>query len=39
MQGIADGAGVNFNDILLINTYDDMLQIAGCSSMVIPKKE
>ena len=38
MQWIADWAGVNFNDILLINTYDDMLQIAGCSSMLVPKK-
>jgi len=39
MQGIADWADVNFNDILLINTYDDMLQIAGCSSMLVPKKD
>ena len=39
MQWIADWAGVSFNDILLINTYDDMLQIAGCSSMIVPKTE
>ena len=38
MQWIADWAGVNFNDILLINTYDDMLQIAWCSSMIVPTK-
>ena len=39
MKWIADWAGVSFNDILLINTYDDLLQIAWCSSMVIPKKD
>jgi len=39
MQWIADWAGVKFNDILLINTYDDMLQIAGCSSMIVPKTD
>lgn len=39
MQWIADWAWVSFNDILLINTYDDMLQIAWCSSMIIPVKD
>ncbi len=39
MKWIADWAGVNFNDILLINTYDDLLQLAGCSSMIVPKKD
>ena len=38
MKWIADWAWVDFNDILLINTYDDLLQIAWCSSMIIPRK-
>lgn len=27
MQGIADGAEVDFLDVLVINTYDDLLNI------------
>jgi predicted choloylglycine hydrolase len=33
MKGIADGAQVKYSDILLINTYDDLLYLAGCSSI------
>lgn len=39
MKWIADWAGVTFNEILFINTYDDLLQVAACSSMIIPKKK
>jgi hypothetical protein len=34
MQGIADGAGVRYADILLINCFDDLQYLAGCSSAV-----
>ncbi len=33
MQGIADASGVKYSDVLLINTYDDLLYLAGCSSI------
>ena len=33
MKGIADGANVDYADILLINTYDDLLYLSGCSSL------
>lgn len=39
MKWIADWSWVSFNDILLINTYDDLLNIAGCSSMILPIRE
>jgi len=39
MKWIADWAWVSFNEILFINTYDDLLQIAGCSSIIIPRKK
>lgn len=39
MKGIADAADVKYNDILLINTYDDLLYLAGCSSIAIPSSE
>ncbi len=39
MKWIADWANISFNDILLINTYDDLLQISGCSSMIVPKNQ
>lgn len=34
MRGIADGAGVRYADILLINCFDDLQYLAGCSSAV-----
>lgn len=34
MRGVADGAGVNYADILLINTFDDLQHLAGCSTAV-----
>lgn len=37
MQGIADGAEVDFLDVLVINTYDDLLNITWCSSMQMPQ--
>ena len=37
MKGIAEGAKVSYNDILLINTYDDLLYLAGCSSIAVSK--
>jgi predicted choloylglycine hydrolase len=39
MKGIAEGAGVSYNDILLINTYDDLLNLLGCSSVSITKND
>lgn len=39
MQGVADGARVSYNDILVLNTYDDLFYLAGCSSFVAPKGE
>lgn len=33
MKGISSGAQVKYSDILLINTYDDLLYLAGCSSI------
>lgn len=33
MNEIAKGAEVEYSDILLINTYDDLLYLAGCSSL------
>lgn len=34
MRGIADGADVRYADILLINCFDDLQYLAGCSSAV-----
>ncbi len=39
MKWIADWAWVSFNDILIINVYDDLLNLAKCSSMIIPVKK
>ncbi len=39
MRGVADGAGVSYNDILLINTYDDLLYLLGCSSIAVTKND
>lgn len=39
MQGIADGAEVDFNHILLINTYDDIMSLLACSSIAILKSK
>lgn len=35
MKGVARGAGVSFIDIVVINTYDDLLYLAGCSSVCV----
>ncbi|MDW8283913.1 MAG: C45 family peptidase [Myxococcales bacterium] len=35
MRGVADGAGVAYADILLINTFDDLSHLLGCSSAVV----
>ncbi len=37
MKGVADGAGVNYYDILLINTFDDLMHLAKCSSAITIK--
>lgn len=34
MRGVADSAGVSYADILLINTFDDLQHLAGCSTAV-----
>ena len=39
IAGIAQGADVSINDILLINVFDDISNVLGCSSIVIPKGE
>lgn len=39
MRGVADGANVSYNDILLINTYDDLLHLSGCSSLAVTKSD
>jgi isopenicillin-N N-acyltransferase-like protein len=35
MRGVADGAGVQYADVLLINTFDDLMHLVGCSSAVV----
>ena len=39
IKWIADWSWLSFNDILLINVYDDLINLAWCSSMIIPKQE
>ncbi len=33
MKGVAEGSGVGYDDILLFNTYDDLLHLTSCSSI------
>jgi predicted choloylglycine hydrolase len=33
MRGVADGADVEYNEILIFNTYDDLLHLSMCSSI------
>lgn len=35
MRGVADGAGVDYADVLLLNTFDDLSHLLGCSSAVV----
>jgi hypothetical protein len=35
MRGMSDASGVPYADLLYINTFDDLLHIAGCSSAVV----
>jgi hypothetical protein len=37
MRGIADASGATYQEILLINTYDDIVNLIGCSSIAMPK--
>lgn len=37
MHGIAKGSNTNYIDILIINTYDDLLNLFGCASFAIAK--
>jgi predicted choloylglycine hydrolase len=37
MRGIADASGATYQEILLINTYDDIVNLMGCSSIAMPK--
>lgn len=37
LRGIAQGAGVAYRDLLLINCVDDLLHHAGCSSVILSK--
>ncbi len=39
MSGIADSANVSYIDILFINTYDDLLNLSGCSSIAGTKND
>ncbi len=39
MKGIAEGAKISYNDVLLINTYDDLLYLASCSSIAVSKND
>ena len=39
MRGVADGAEVSYNEVLLMNTYDDLLYLAGCSSIAVVRGE
>jgi len=39
MKGVAEGAEVSYNDIFLINTYDDLLYLTGCSSIAVSKND
>jgi Acyl-coenzyme A:6-aminopenicillanic acid acyl-transferase len=35
MKGLAEGAGVDYADVLLINCFDDLQHLVGCSSAVV----
>ena len=35
LKGIADGAGVSFYDVLLINIYDEIFNITGCTNIAV----
>lgn len=37
MQGIADGAEITFDFILLVNSYDDIMSLLACSSIGVLK--
>jgi len=39
MKWVSDWAWVSYNDILLINTYDDLLNFKWCSSLIIWKTD
>lgn len=39
MKGVADGAQVSYNNLLILNTYDDLLYLTGCSSIAISKND
>lgn len=34
LRGMSDATGVSYADLLLVNTYDDLQYLAGCSSAV-----
>jgi len=34
LRGMADASGVSYSDLLLINTFDDLKNIGGCSTIV-----
>jgi len=38
LRGMSDASGVQYADLLLINTFDDLQNLSGCSSAVIEGK-
>lgn len=38
LRGVSDASGVSYADLLLINTFDDLSHVYGCSSAVIEGK-
>jgi hypothetical protein len=39
IKGIAEGAEVSYNDILLINVFDDLMNLVRCSSIAVAKND
>lgn len=39
LRGMSDATGVPYADLLLINTFDDLQHVSGCSSAVVPGTE
>ena len=35
LRGMADASGISYADLLLINTFDDLQHVSGCSSAVV----
>ena len=35
LRGMSDACGVSYADLLLVNTFDDLLHVSGCSTAVV----